>query len=162
MNSWARCARSHSPFLSLAFVRNNDPMKITYTKEILETMGIFARATESDVKDCFEYDGVLYFVVAEGNLGKAVGKGGQTVRELQERLKKRIRVLEFHPNLVDFLRNVIYPLKADAIEENNGTIVLRSADRSTRALLIGRNAKNLNRVKDVANRYFTIQEIKVE
>ena len=137
-------------------------MKITYTKEILEIMVLFSRSSGADIKDCFEYDGVLYFVVTEGNLGKAVGKGGQTVRELQEKLKKRIRVLEFNPNLIEFLKNAIYPLKADSIEENNGLVVLRSAERSTRALLIGRNAKNLNRVSDVAKRYFPIQDIKVE
>ena len=137
-------------------------MKITYTKEILELMGLFARATGADVKDCFEHDGVLYFVVAEGNIGKAVGKGGQTVKDLQDRLNKKIRVLEFHSNLVEFIKNIIYPLKADTIEENNGVVVLRSTDRSTRAILIGRNAKNLNRVKDAAKRYFQVEDIKVE
>lgn len=137
-------------------------MKITYTKELLEFMSLFARATGADIKDCFEIEEVLYFVVQPGNIGKAVGKRGDTVRNLQDKLKKRIRVIEYTPSLVEFVKKVVYPIKVDDVQEENGVVVLKSNERSIRALLIGRNAKNLNRVKDVAKRYFPVIDIRVE
>lgn len=137
-------------------------MRITYTKELLEVMSIFARSTGAEVKDCFEIEEVLYFVVQPGNIGKAVGKNGETVRNFQEKLKRRVRVIEYTSNLMEFVKHIVYPVKVDDVHEENGVVVLKSNDRSTRALLIGRNAKNLNRVKDMARRYFQFTDIRVE
>lgn len=137
-------------------------MRIKYTKELLGSMGVFARLTGTAVRDCFEMDGVLYFVVEPGEIGKAIGKGGSTVRELQERLKRRIRIIEFHPEIQEFVKNAIYPLKVDSVERQGEILVLKSADRGIKGLLIGRNAKNLNMLKDVVRRYFTVEDIKVE
>jgi transcription termination/antitermination protein NusA len=136
-------------------------MKIKYNRELLETMNIFSRATGAAVKDCFEIEDVLYFVVEPGNLGKAIGKGGILVKELQSRLKKRIRVLEYSADITLFIKNVVYPARVN-VEEKDGVVVIQSADRATKGQLIGRNAKHLNMVISVTKRYFPIHDIKVE
>ncbi len=137
-------------------------MKIVYNKEILGSMRIFSQATGAILKDCFEIEDVMYFVVEPGQIGRAVGKKGENVKELQRKLNKKIRVIEYTPNLVEFVKNTIYPIKADSIEKRDGVVVLKSADRAKRAILIGRNAKNLNMVRDVAKRYFDIEDVRVE
>ena len=94
-------------------------------------------------------------------MGKAIGKQGRVVKELQFKLKKRIRLIEYNPNVIQFISNVIYPLKAD-ISEKDGNIIIKSPDRVIKGQLIGRNAKNLNMLTNVAKRYFEVKEIKVE
>ena len=137
-------------------------MRIKYTKELMDSMNIFSRVTHALVKDCFESEGVLYFVVQPGQIGKAIGKGGSTIRELQNKLKKDIKLIEFNPNVKEFIKNVVHPLRVDSVDEEDNVVVLRSEDRRVKGLLIGRNAKNLNMLKAVVRRYFEIEDIKVE
>ncbi|MBS3138879.1 NusA-like transcription termination signal-binding factor [Candidatus Woesearchaeota archaeon] len=137
-------------------------MKITYTKELLAVMKLFMRVTGALLKDSFEFDHTLYFVVEPGHIGKAIGKGGSTVRELQEKFKKHVRVVEYNSDVTRFVQNLIYPLKVDGITVENGKLIIKSDDRAVRGQLIGRNAKNLNMLREVATRYFKISTIQVE
>ena len=137
-------------------------MKIKYTRELLERMNLFLRATGAGLKDCFEGEDTLYFVVENGEIGKAIGKGGIIVKELQNKLQRKIRIIEFHPDAAEFVKNVIYPLTVDGVEVHGTIVVVHSLDRNTKGLLIGRNAKNLNMLTKVVQRYFTVDEIKVE
>ena len=137
-------------------------MKITYTKELLELMRLFSRETGALLKDSFEIEDTLYFVIEPGDMGKAIGKQGRVVKDLQFKLKKKIRLIEYNPDVVQFIANVIYPIKVDGITENAGKIIVKSQDRVVKGQLIGRNAKNLNMLRDVAKRYFEVSEIIVE
>ncbi len=136
-------------------------MKIKYTKELLEVMNLFSSLTGARLKDCFEVDEIIYFVVDEGQIGKAVGKGAVNVKKLQEKLNKKIKIIEFNHDLIKFVKNLIFPLKVNSITEEEGIVELRSDDRQTKGLLIGRNAKNLKIMTDVVKRYFDIMEVKV-
>ena len=137
-------------------------MKITYTKELLAVMKLFTRITGALLKDSFEYDHTLYFIVEPGHVGKAIGKGGATVRDLQEKFKKHVRVVEYNPNVTAFVQNLIYPLKVDDVTADGGKIIIKSNDRAVKGQIIGRNAKNLNMLREVATRYFKVSMIHVE
>ena len=137
-------------------------MKITYTRDLLAIMKMFTRVTGALLKDSFEYENTLYFIVEPGHVGKAIGKGGSTVKELQEKFKKHVRVVEYNPDVAAFVQNLIYPIKVDGVAADNGKIVIKSSDMSIRGQLIGRNAKNLNMLRQVAARYFQISTIQVE
>ncbi|HLC74761.1 MAG TPA: NusA-like transcription termination signal-binding factor [Candidatus Nanoarchaeia archaeon] len=137
-------------------------MKITYTKELLASMSIFTRITGAELKDAFEHENALYFVVQPGQMGKAIGRGGATVKELQERFKRHIRIIEYCPDIIKFIQNVIYPLKVEGMTEESGVITIKSEDRALKGQLIGRNAKNLNMLRDVVSRYFKVTEIRIE
>ena len=137
-------------------------MKITYNKELLAQMRLFSRETGALLKDSFELEDTLYFVIEPGDMGKAIGKQGRVVKELQFKLTKRIRLIEYSSNVVQFIANAIYPLKIERISEKDGVVTLKSPDREIRSQLIGRNAKNLNTLREVAKRYFDITKIVIE
>lgn len=137
-------------------------MKIKYTRELLEMMGVFARIAGVQAKDCFQQDGTLFFVVEPHQIGRAIGRQGINAKELQHKLQKRVRILEFSPDVCEFVRNVLHPVSVDSVEWRGTTLVLKSADSHTKGVIIGRNAKNLNRVGSVVQRYFDIIDIKVE
>ena len=137
-------------------------MKIKYNKELIDLMGIFSSVTGAGLKDCFEADEVLYFIVESGQIGKAIGKGAVNVKKLQQKFNRKLRIAEYSQDLARFVQNLIFPLKVDAVELQDETVVLKSNDRHTKGLLIGRNAKNLKITTDVVKRYFPIKEIKVE
>ena len=141
-----------------------EKIKIKYDISLMGYISLFERMTHAQIKDCYE-DKVLNcltFIVQPGQLGKALGKGASNVRILQEKIKKKIRVIEFHPNIADFVRNMVAPLKVDNVEElGDGTIVITGPDTQTKGLLIGRNAANLRNLENNIRRHFEVKEIKV-
>ena len=135
-------------------------MKIKYDADILKYMSLFESLTRSKLKDCIVNDKVL-FVVEPNEIGKAIGKNGSNVRRLEGILKKRIRIVEFSSDVCQFVRNMIYPLQATDVNEEYGIVTITGPDTKTKGLMIGRDAKNLNFLKNITKRYFEVEDIKV-
>lgn len=138
-------------------------VKILYTQELMGFMALFNKITGVSVKDCFEDAfSLLTFVVDSEDLGKAIGKHAFHVQKLEHLLKRKIRILGFHSDLCQFVRNNIYPLRVASIEQTGSVLTLKDDDKKTKSLLIGRNALNLRNTETIVKRYFpNITEIKV-
>ena len=137
-------------------------MKITYDANSMKLMSMFESLTGAKVKDCFDNKGAVVFVVDEGNIGKALGKGAANVRRIEGMLKKRIRIIEFNPDITKFVKNVIMPNKAKDITYNEGTVTIVPEDSQSRGYLIGRAAEVLRSNEKIAQRYFPeLKEMKV-
>ena len=94
-------------------------MKIKYDLSLITLIALFEKTTHAQVKDCFQ-DNVLSrltFVVQLGELSKAVGKFGANVKHLEAKLKKKIRIVEFDPDKLVFIRHMVLPLQIQGIEE---------------------------------------------
>ncbi|MBW2980555.1 NusA-like transcription termination signal-binding factor [Candidatus Woesearchaeota archaeon] len=135
-------------------------MKIKYDADILKYMSLFESLTRSKLKDCIVNERVL-FVVEPNEIGKAIGKNGSNVHRLEGILNKKIRIVEFNPDVCQFVRNMLYPLQATEVNEENSVVTISGPDTKTKGLMIGRDAKNLNFLKDIVKRYFEVEDIKV-
>ncbi|MBI4145768.1 NusA-like transcription termination signal-binding factor [Candidatus Woesearchaeota archaeon] len=135
--------------------------KIVLDTQSLQTIALFEQVTGARVKDCIPGEGVLVFVVEIGDMAKAIGKGGQHVRLLEHKLKKRVRVVEFNDDLVRFVQNVIAPLEVSEVRPEDKVLFLAAKDLKTRGLLIGRGASNLRFFEAIVKRYFPIEELRV-
>jgi len=136
-------------------------IKIKYDINLMKFISLFEGITRAAVKDCFELGERLVFIVKEGNIGKALGKGGSNIKRLERMLKKKLRIIEFNDDLHQFIQNVVYPSKVKDISEEEGVITITPPDSETRGYLIGRSAVNLNITKEIVKRYFDIKDIKV-
>jgi len=124
---------------------------------------LLEKRTGVHVKDCFrDEDETWYVIVSPGELGKAVGKEGSMVKRLQEEIGKKIRVIEFRENVVEFIRNIIYPLQIAEVIEEGEFLVLKDNNKKTKSLLIGRQGRNINILNRAVKRFFPIKEVKVE
>ncbi len=121
---------------------------------------LFESLTRAKVKDCIVNDTVI-FVVHENEMGKAIGKSGSNIKRIENILKKKIKLVEFSDNLTQFIGNLIYPLRAREIKEEDNIITIYGPDTKTKGLLIGRERHNINSIKDIVKRYFKVEEIKV-
>lgn len=123
------------------------------------------RQTGAHIKDCFGDEETIYFVVAQGQIGRAIGKGGVNIKRLQDELRKNVRMVEYRETATDYIRSIIYPLRVEEIKEElgpQGTIItLKDSNRKTKGLLIGREARNLQLLNRAVKRFFNV-EIKVE
>ncbi len=134
--------------------------KIVYDAEVMQIISMFERLTGAHVKDCIMGVPVM-FVVHDGEIAKAIGKGGQHVRNLENKLKKKVKVVEFHTDVLEFVKRLVAPLQVAKVIFEDTTVVMTAKDLKTRGLLIGRNASNLRNYEAVVQRYFPIKELKV-
>ncbi|RMF56099.1 NusA-like transcription termination signal-binding factor [Candidatus Woesearchaeota archaeon] len=136
--------------------------RIKYDASLMKYMSLFEKVTRARVKDCFsDKNNILVFVVQETQLGKAVGKKGVMIKKLESIFKRRLKVVEFSNDLVQFVKNYVYPIETRVISEEDGIVVIEGADARAKGLLIGRNAQNLRALEEVCRRYFSVKEIKV-
>jgi N utilization substance protein A len=129
-------------------------------QETLGLSSVMERITHARVLDCFKDSDVIYFVVAAGEMGKALGKGAMNVKILEREIGKRVRVIEHREKVEDFVRNVIYPLKVEEVVLQGDVVEIRDNDKKTKGLLIGRDSKNLEFINMVVKRFFSV-DVKV-
>lgn len=135
--------------------------RIKYDMSLMHFILLFENIARVHPKDCFDDNGRLVFIVARGDIGKAIGKRGCNIKILEDKLKKKIKIVEFEDEVTDFVRNMIAPLRVEEIVEDDGLIMLKSNDVKTKGMLIGRESQNLRRLESVVSRYFKIKGIKV-
>ena len=137
--------------------------RIKYSLQNVQTIAFFESLTKARLKDCIEEDttGILYFIVEPFELGKALGKGAANVKRLEEKLNRKIKIVEFDSNVLNFVAKLSYPVKPKNVEEKDGIVTITSPDLTGRGFLIGRGAVNLRAMEKIVQRYFQIKEIKV-
>lgn len=140
----------------------NKLSRVRLDQETLDFAPIMERITRARVKDCFKDKDtdIVYFVVAGGEMGKALGKGGSNIKRVQQELGKRIKVIEFRDQVEDFVKNVIHPLSVKEIVLEDKVLSLKDPHKKTKSLLIGRDGRNLQRINRAVKRFFDV-EIKI-
>ena len=127
----------------------------------MKFISMFESMTHASVKDCIDQGGKLVFIVKEGDIGKAIGKGGANIKRLEKSLNKKIKIVEYSEELLRFVQNVVAPCKVSDISEEENIVTITPADNKNRELLIGRSAVNLRGFEAIVQRYFEVKEIKV-
>jgi len=137
--------------------------RLKLNQNLLGLSSLMERISGVRVKDCFsdENNETIYFVVETGHLGKAIGKGGINIKRVQHELKKKIRIIEYRMNVVNFVKNVIYPIKVEEVIENDGEVLIKDPSKKTKSLLIGREGRNLKLINRAVKRFFPDKEIKI-
>ena len=85
---------------------NSGMTKIVYDEDTLKKMALFETMTHAKLKDFFD-DPVqdrLVFIVLPGNLWRALGKESANVKKLENSFKRKIKIVEFAPDLVIHFR----------------------------------------------------------
>ncbi|MAG60850.1 hypothetical protein CL619_03630 [archaeon] len=102
------------------------------------------------------------FIVPMGKGGKAIGSGAQNIRKLQRVLSQRnkslqnlrIKIIEFHPNIKIFIKNIISPLQVQSIEVEGDVVKITDPSKKTKSLLIGPGASKLRQLNSILERFF--------
>jgi len=134
--------------------------RLKLDQESIGLSSFMEKATGVRVKDCFKDQEVIYFIVASGELGKAIGKGGMNIHRVQDALKKKVKIIEYHADPAQFIRNVISPLHIEDVVEEKDVLVIKDQNRKTKGLIIGRDGKNLQVLNRAVQRFFN-KEVKV-
>jgi len=134
-------------------------MKIVLDQNSIEVINLFQNLTGATVVDSISENGELYFVIAEGQYGLAVGKGGIKIKNAEKVFKKTIKVLEYSESLEKFVKNAIPEVQEMTM---NGKHILVKVKQSSRAKVIGKGGKNIKILNKFLQRLFDIEELKLK
>ncbi|MEM7821616.1 MAG: NusA-like transcription termination signal-binding factor [Candidatus Aenigmatarchaeota archaeon] len=131
-----------------------------FDTEAIRLMTLFENITGAPVKDCIIDNNIIYFVVEEGKVGMAIGKNGNSVRNAEKKIGKIIKIFEFSNDLVNFVKNLV-PQAVEVKVKNEGdkTIVEIKVEKKDRALVIGRDGKNLSLFKQLLRRTHNVNDL---
>jgi len=132
-------------------------MKVVLSTEDIKLINLFQNFTGSHVIDC-HIDDEIYIIVANGQYGLAVGKNGAKIKNVENILKKKIKLFEYSDNAETFLKNLIPQAKEINIKNKVAEIKLMNYDK---AKVIGKGGKNINIIKKFMKRLFDIEDIKI-
>ena len=134
--------------------------RIKFDSETIRLITIFESVTGARIKDCILNENII-FITEENEMGKAIGKNGINIKSLEKKLNKKIKLVEYSNDLVEFVKNIIYPIDALEISEEEKIVTIRGRGMQSKAMLIGRDRQNINHIRDIVRRYFDVKEIKV-
>jgi N utilization substance protein A len=140
---------------------------IKFTNKEIRYIALFESITGATVRDCIVDENLerIIFVIKEGEVGIAIGRGGKNINTLEKMTGKRHEVIEFSEDPSQFIRNALKPARLREIrltERPDGrTIAVVSVEPKDKGIAIGRNGKNAERIRFLAKRYFQINNVSI-
>lgn len=138
-------------------------MKVTLTDDALRFARLFETETDATVRDCIvddEHDRLI-ILVKTGEMGKAIGSGGEQVRHIQDQIGRSVKLVEDADRPEDLVANALAPAAVYdvTINENDDTIAYVEVAAEDRGAAIGADGKNIDAARELAKRHFDIDDI---
>ncbi|HJU95916.1 MAG TPA: NusA-like transcription termination signal-binding factor [Nitrososphaera sp.] len=139
--------------------------EIKLTSDELRLISLFQSITSATARDCIVDDKMdrVIFVVNKGQMGLAIGKGGSTIKQLQNMVAKKIELVEFSDDPAEFIRNM---LNADMINDvriseraDGAKQAVVTVDPRKKGAVVGREGRNAEKARLLAKRYFQISNV---
>ncbi|MCZ6725698.1 MAG: NusA-like transcription termination signal-binding factor [Thaumarchaeota archaeon] len=143
------------------------PETIKLTSEELGRISLFQSISGATARDCIldEKMNRIIFVVNEGDMGLAIGKGGSSIKSAEKQLGKPVEVVEYAEDPKDFIINALNTRKISEIrmsEKPGGTkAALIIVDQRHKGEVVGRSGRNAERARLLAKRYFDVESIRI-
>jgi len=141
--------------------------EVILNEESLQLMSQFEELTGAGSRDCIidERNERLIFVINPGDMGRAIGKRGASIKNASEVMGRRIEVVEYSSDVEQFLRNCFLPANVTSVEitedEEGEDIALIDVSEEDRGLAIGKSGKNIFKAKQLAERQHGIADVQL-
>ena len=138
---------------------------IKLTTDQMRLISLFQNVTKTTARDCLddEKQNKIIFVVNEGKMGLAIGKGGSNIKSLQNILKRNVELIEHFDDPIKFLKNILNPkfvneVKLDTKQDGSSQAIV-IVDQGKKGLVVGREGRNAEKARLFAKRYFNISNV---
>jgi N utilization substance protein A len=128
-------------------------------------MSLFQNVTGATARDCVEDEkqNRVIFVVNEGKMGLAIGKGGSHIKNLQNIVKRNVEIVEYSDDATKFLKNILNSKLVSEVKLNkrdDGSLqAIVIVDPKKKGIVVGREGRNAEKARLLAKRYFEISSV---
>ncbi len=136
--------------------------EIRLTAESIQYIALFENMTRAKILDCIPEEERLVYVVKQGDMGLAIGKNGENINRVKRALDKPIELVEYSEDPAIFLKNAFGPVSLNSvniINKNGKRLAYVEVPNKEKGLAIGRNGKNIEKVKMLARRHHDIEDV---
>jgi N utilization substance protein A len=139
--------------------------KIKLTPEEFSYLSLFQTITTAVSRDCIIDDKMdrVIFVVHKGQMGMAIGKGGTNIKQLQNTITKRIELVEYSDNPINFIKNIFNSNMVQDVRISERESGIKNAivvvDMKKKGLVVGKDGRNVDKARLLAKRYFNINNV---
>jgi N utilization substance protein A len=140
-------------------------VEIKLDADTLRVFSMFERLTGAELKDVIEEEDRIVFVVVEGQVGRAVGKGAINLKRLRETLGKEIALFGYAEDREQFLKNVFHRFKVEGVEweDRNGDIIAHvKLPQEEKGKAIGKGGKNIQLARMLMKRHHQVADVSLE
>ena len=107
----------------------------------------------------------IIIVVRQGQLGKAIGRGGSNVKAASDAFGRTIDIVENADTVEEFIKNALSPARVEKIkisESKEGLLIASVTVKSDdRGIAIGRDGRNVSRARILAKRHFDLDNVTI-
>jgi N utilization substance protein A len=139
--------------------------EITFSKETLQYINIATNCTKCKIIDCVETEDRVVFVVEKGQLGLAIGSNAKNLERLKKLFNKNVKFVEYDSDGEKFIYNLFKPFKVLNVKlekRRDGTYIAKiEVDVRDKSKAIGKNGKNIEIIRKLAQRHHPISDVQI-
>jgi len=141
--------------------------EVKLTTEGIRYIALFESLTRAIARDCYvddENDRVI-FVVKKGDMGLAIGKNGNNINRVKKSIGKHVEIVEYSDEVDEFVANALQPVfvkKVQVVVKENRKLAYVEVMSKDRGIAIGKNGRNIQKAKVLAQRHHGLEDVIVQ
>jgi len=136
---------------------------VKITENEMKYIQLLQNMTGATIVDCILDGDTIIFTVKKGEVGLAVGRGGEKIKRFRAMTNRQVEIFEYLEDPDKFLRNALKPAKVKDIRlvdrMDGHKIAMVNVDPRDKGIAIGKNGENIKKIRCLAQRYFQLDTV---
>lgn len=128
-------------------------------------MALLENMTGATIVDCIvdDEEDIVIFAVKKGEVGLAVGKGGEKIKRFRSMTNKQVEIYEYIDDAGKFISNALKPAKVKEVRLvdriGGSRVAMVNVESKDKGIAIGKNGANIKKIRFLAKRYFDLDTV---
>jgi len=136
---------------------------IKITQDEMKFIQLLQNMTGATIVDCIIDNDTIIFTVKKGEVGLAVGKGGEKIKRFRSMTNKQVEIYEYLGEAEKFIKNALKPAKVKDIRlvdrMEGKKIAMVTVEPKDKGIAIGKNGDNIKKIRFLSKRYFQLDTV---